>query len=65
MMDYKKILDALIEQIGEAELGRIIVEKDCPHSYHLSDTKGCGSSSQNCYKCWAKAVGLKLEVEKS
>jgi len=62
-MDYKKILVALIEQIGEAELGRIIVEKDCPHSYHLSDTKDCGSNSQNCDKCWAwaEALGLKQE----
>jgi hypothetical protein len=61
-MDYEKVFDALIEKIGKEEISRIIVEKDCPHSYYLPDARDCKTDYQECPKCWTRALGMEEEI---
>lgn len=61
-MDYKQMLTTLVEQIGKEKMsiiiGKIIVERECPHSFGLSDVEDCGTYPQNCTDCWTEVLGL-------
>jgi hypothetical protein len=57
-MDYKKILAALIEEIGEEEIGRGIIREGCPGLFGLSHVIYCKTDRGDCPECWAKALGM-------
>ena len=65
-MDYEKAFDKLVEQIGKEEIirimgrriGGIIFGQMCPGSFDLPIVKDCGTTSQNCRSCWARALGM-------
>jgi hypothetical protein len=57
-MDYKKILDDLIEKFGKEQLGKFIVEAGCLHSFGMSEVGNCGICPLYCPECLTKALGL-------
>jgi hypothetical protein len=60
-VDYKKILTTLIEEIGEAEIGRIIIREGCPGLFGLSHVIYCVTDQGDCPDCWANALGMEEE----